>query len=619
LQDVRFQRLGDLTLLARAGALPGAADYRGQPNFDRRVRAPLGLLWFGDTLHHHKLFYRTFTHEGGRGLPTTIEVAGGVMKYEVTEEPYDPNPRGIGYFDYLRILERDKTYREARTDIYTGRVLSEGEAERATAAFSAPEAARLAPEPHAAAFDSADAETDLLPLRTNPLTGLREAREIFKTYGCDLYPVDYGQVCTMRSGTAAYYDKRLESGTISISGVRSGCRNSIIPAGGVLSLPSWTGNCTCNYPVYTSLALVAMPADFEQWSAWGDVAVEAPLRRMGINLGAPGNRVSEDGTLWLEYPRVGGPSPRVPVQTVPENAWGFYRHAMWMQGGDGSPWITASGIQGLRSLRIEPVALRSAPVGNAFSVRWLGSVQPQHSETYTFHARTDHALRLWVADEMVLDNSANLRRGDRGEVSAEIALEAGQRYPIKMEYQQPADRAEPALAELAWSSASVPRSVIPPEALFTAEGQAGGLTGMYYATAGLTGPAALQTDPQIRFEWGRTLPAVLQPLERPVQLPERSFTVSLYFAEPDGLAPGQRVFSVRLQGQQVLNDFDVAREADGPDRGLVRQFSGVRVKQALEIDFVASTEKPAILCGVEMIEEVAAGHHATAESAGPDR
>jgi len=587
----RIEREGDLSLVVRAGPLPGAADYCGQPNRDQLVRAPLGLLWFGDTFHHHKLFYKTFTHEAGRGLPETIEVAGGVMKYQVTAQPYGPNPSGMGYHEYLRWLERELTYRDGYTDVYTGRVLSESEATRAIVDFARPP----------------DGEPEALPapIRTNPLTGLAEGREMIKTYGCDLTPVDYGELYTLRSGTAAYYDKGLESGTISIGGTRSGCRNSIIPAGGVLSLPSWTGNCTCNYPVHTSLALVAMPPQFEQWSAWGDVAVEAPLGRVGINLGAPGDRVADDGTLWLDWPSVGGPSPMVPVQVQPEGAEAFYRHALWSEGGQGWPWVSGSGIKGLTSLRIEPVALKSTPPGNTFSVRWLGSVQPQHRETYTFYGESDHGLRLWVADQLLLDNSAQLRRGERGEVSASIALESGKPVPIKLEYDPPKERRadQPAKIALSWSSGSTPKSMIPPDRLVSAAGKPGGLTGLYYATATLAGPAALQTDPQLRFDWGHALPAVLQPLPRPVSLEPRSFTVRLTFAEPDALQPGQRVFSVRLQGRAVLEDFDIVREAGGDRRGIVKEFRGVKVHGALQLDFASATQNPAILCGVELILE----------------
>ena len=57
----------------------------------------------------------------------------------------------------------------------------------------------------------------------------------------------------MRSGTAAFYDKRLESGTIHISGPRSGCTNSIVPANGVLNVPYFYEGCTCSYPLPMAL------------------------------------------------------------------------------------------------------------------------------------------------------------------------------------------------------------------------------------------------------------------------------------------------------------------------------------------------------------------------------
>ncbi len=587
-------RQGSWSRLVRSGPLPGAADYLGQPNRDQRVRMPLGLLWFGDTFHRHKLFYRGFRHESGRGLPGGIAVVDGVMRYEVTEEPYGPNPRGIGYHDYLRLLDEQREYFDGYTDIYSGRVLAECEAERRANGFARPE--------------GAVGEQTVLPdvsVRQNPLTGQREAREVIKTYGCDRWPVDYGQVMTYRSGTTAYYDNRLESGTISISGVRSGCRNSAVPAGGVLTLPSWTGNCTCNYPLHTSLALVPKPPEFEQWSAWGEVAAEGWVRQVGINLGAPGNRVGEGGTLWLEHPRVGGPAPRVPVRVTPDDATPFYRHALWMEPGEGWPWVTGSGVEGLSSLRIEPVVLKRQAGDGRFSVRWIGGLQAEHSEEYTFSAHTNHGVRLWIGGEQVLDNSQNLRRGDTGEVSGSLTLEAGQTYPIRLEYDQGADggAAPRAHASWVWSSPSTARGVIPAAQLRTDAGQPGGLTGLYYETPNLTGPAAARTDARLDFDWGHDLPAILQRLPRPLEPPTRSFRVSLYFAEPEPLAAGERVFSVRLQGQPVLTEFDVVQQAGGPNRGIERTFPGVLVAEALEVEFESHSDKRPLLCGIRLIEE----------------
>ena len=60
----------------------------------------------------------------------------------------------------------------------------------------------------------------------------------------------------MRSGTPAYYDKTLESGTVFLSGPRSGCTNSIIPSGGLMNVPYFYEGCTCSYPLPTAMALI---------------------------------------------------------------------------------------------------------------------------------------------------------------------------------------------------------------------------------------------------------------------------------------------------------------------------------------------------------------------------
>ena len=259
----RCQRDGEFSVLVREGALPGSSDYTGTPNCDELVASPLGVLWFGDTFQHHKLYWKGYlVPETGRGLPKDISVVGGVMKYTAAAAAIGVNPPNMPYRDYLKWMDEHVQYEDAYTDIYTGRVLSQAEGSAALRAASVRNSA-----PDAAPT-----------IRRNPLTGILEAREFSKSHGCDLSAVDYGNILTLRSGTAAYYDSRGESGLVNISGTRSGCRNTIIPGDGVLCLPSWTGNCTCNYPIFTSLAMVQMGEEHEEWAAWGSVAAEAPIR-----------------------------------------------------------------------------------------------------------------------------------------------------------------------------------------------------------------------------------------------------------------------------------------------------------------------------------------------------
>ena len=53
------------------------------------------------------------------------------------------------------------------------------------------------------------------------------------------------------------------------------------------------------------------------------------------------------------------------------------------------------------------------------------------------------------------------------------------------------------------------------------------------------------------------------------EAPARPFTVRLHFAELQGAQPGERVFDVKLQGEVILRDFDVARQGPGQQVGYV--------------------------------------------------
>ncbi len=64
------------------------------------------------------------------------------------------------------------------------------------------------------------------------------------------------------------------------------------------------------------------------------------------------------------------------------------------------------------------------------------------------------------------------------------------------------------------------------------------------------------------------------------------FTVRLYFCDPDNDHAGRRVFGVRLQGQDAIGALDVAAEAGGRNRVLVREFPGIELRKKLLVEFV---------------------------------
>ncbi|HEY3322602.1 MAG TPA: PQQ-binding-like beta-propeller repeat protein [Planctomycetota bacterium] len=84
------------------------------------------------------------------------------------------------------------------------------------------------------------------------------------------------------------------------------------------------------------------------------------------------------------------------------------------------------------------------------------------------------------------------------------------------------------------------------------------------------------------------------------------YTVKLYFAEPLDVKAGERVFGVRIQGKEVLTNFDIVAEAGAPRRALIKEFRGIEVNEFLEITLVPSGKGPIkqpLLCGFEASQE----------------
>ena len=192
----------------------------------------------------------------------------------------------------------------------------------------------------------------------NPLTGTAEPWRITRAYGCNT-PIAGEHLITFRSGSAGYYDLDSMSGTGNFGGFRSGCSSTLIPANGVLNAPDYTRTCSCGYQNQTSLALVHMP-DVELWT-YNRYGVDSPtdesIQRVGINFGAPGDRRSTDGTLWLESPSVGGDSPLVRVEIEPiedEKVAYFRRHSSQVETQSELRWVAASGIYNAKKITITP-------------------------------------------------------------------------------------------------------------------------------------------------------------------------------------------------------------------------------------------------------------------------
>jgi outer membrane protein assembly factor BamB len=141
-----------------------------------------------------------------------------------------------------------------------------------------------------------------IELMTGKKTGWKWARK----YGCNT-AVASENLLTFRSGAAGYYDLKNESGTGNFGGFKSSCTSNLIVADGLLNAPDYTRTCTCSYQNQSSLALVHMPG-VETWTY--SAKPVAYGRNIGLNFGAPGDRLAGSGAFWLDVDAKGIEKPK---------------------------------------------------------------------------------------------------------------------------------------------------------------------------------------------------------------------------------------------------------------------------------------------------------------------
>lgn len=189
-------------------------------------------------------------------------------------------------------------------------------------------------------------------MRQEPLCSQTVPWEFMRNYGCNT-AIASENLLTFRSAAAGFYDLAGDSGTGNFGGFKSSCTSNLIAAGGLLCAPEYTRTCICRYQNQTSLAMIHDP-DVEMWTFNTVKWTGRPIARVGVNFGAPGDRL-DHGTLWLDYPIGVSPSPQVPIEVQPATVSYFRHHSGLVEATaePGSlPWVAASGVRGVELVKL---------------------------------------------------------------------------------------------------------------------------------------------------------------------------------------------------------------------------------------------------------------------------
>ncbi len=482
--------------------------------------------------------------------------------------------------------------------------------------------------------------------RSNPLTGRPAPVSYVATKGCN-YPIASEHLITFRSSSAGFYDPLHGGGTGHFGGFKSGCTSNLIAADGVLNAPDYTRTCSCSFQNQTSLALTHMP-DVEIWTHNDFTHDGARIKRVGINFGAPGDRRASNGTLWLDHPSVGGPSPEVPVSVKGSPTY-FRHHASYLSDEEaGRAWIGASGVAGARTVSVQLIGKKQKkekvpPKGTSIGVAdkaddaeedASGSVNLASSDLELTTDKTKQIIGIrfqdveippggvitkaylqFKVDEATTEATRLTLHGQAADTAASFAandrdISSRPRTKASVTW-KPKPWRKVGEAGIAQRSPDV--AAILGEIVNRPGWRAGNAVAFLITGSGKRVAQAFDRAP-------RGAPVLVFELEnspRPPPPAEQEsagsdtagdsaepYTVRLYLAEPEEEVPmGQRVFAVALQGETVLEGMDITAETGGARQTLVREFREVPLGRTLTITLTPLATRAPVLSGLEVIAE----------------
>ncbi|MCC6507594.1 MAG: hypothetical protein IT423_00695 [Pirellulaceae bacterium] len=174
-----------------------------------------------------------------------------------------------------------------------------------------------------------------------------------------------------RSGFIGYYDLYKDSGTQHFAGQRLGCWVNAIPGNGLVMIPEASAGCVCQFSIASTVVLEPK-SESKAWGIFSAVGETTPVKRIGINLGAPGDRRDDGRQDWFGFPR---PMTVERLEFVFDIQPRFAEGGGWYSQnadnlnmpGHANPWLFASGARGLEHFQIPLLGAKDAPA--AYSVK----------------------------------------------------------------------------------------------------------------------------------------------------------------------------------------------------------------------------------------------------------
>lgn len=504
--------------------------------------------------------------------------------------------------------------------------------------------------------------------RIHPLTGKETSKRYVRGYGCRVTATSSEDTLFFRSSSLGLYDATDDSGLRVYDGVRPGCTGGLLPALGLFIASESSSGCVCSFSFQTSIALV--PAEKqrnEDWARFIDHFPKDAIKQIALNLGAPGDRRDAKKKLWLGFPR-----PRVrkfdphPAwgtylsMEVPVTIDGIKGYGPDRKSADRipiantkTPWLYTSYYRGLEKLvfDMQPVGVwasrktdKAPKINGKLDDSCWQELPPllntsESTPTYLRHDKDNLyiAFKQTVAydpegnpikwGETVKEDDGDIWKGrsyevyftnDIGYYHPRLAPKkedkvvmhlglsgSGARFDSIWHHKKGIKKSD-AEENRSWKGNWQGKVNVKDDIM----------TGEFAIPLKLLKDNGIDTKKLqmvIGQHMGRFHGNFRGWIFRNISYENRTFqaesyTVRLFFAEPDDVKAGERVFDIILQDKTVAKDFDIIKEAGSKNKALIKEFKNIQAGKDLKLELKSKAKKTTIktiplLNAVEIIKE----------------